>query len=325
MRLFVDRLDGLATSGQGGETERLAPYAKQLVQMRNRVYFPGWGRFAQRDPNATAAVLIGASAHHGREIGAIVDAFDLEGMHGDGANLYGYLGGNSWRRCDPLGTDWWDQAINVYSTIGVTAGQVAYRLGKGYAENMDFDAEWASDWTLPDDMHSRMSNAWIDDIYTDADIDFEVNSFPAYAFAGKGGTVVNLVHNGIKITRKASRFLHHVLPKYLGRILGQSSKVLAAIPRALHQPYHNYVSRGMHEAEDLMVGTMRFPHMNAPIRVREAWINECRRAGIFDSVMRDRIVGNLRRLTSEFSITNHLGGLVEALDDVLKELSLLER
>jgi hypothetical protein len=105
--LFVDRLDGpVAATAQGGEPERLAPYAKQLVQMRNRAYLPDWGRFAQRDPNATAMCLISASASHGMGLDAIVEAFSMEGSYSDGSNLYSYLRSNPWQRDDALGTSW---------------------------------------------------------------------------------------------------------------------------------------------------------------------------------------------------------------------------
>jgi hypothetical protein len=169
-----------------------------------------------------------------------------------------------------------------------------------------------------------LDNSWINDIYNDADIDSEVNTYPAYVVAGRKGTTIDLVHLGVKVTQKVEHFLHHVLPKYLGRILGKTSEVLARMPASLHQGYHNYISRGMHAAEDLIVDTMHFPNMNAPRREMTAWINGCRGAGIADAVMKGRIVGNLRRLTGEFATANRLEGLVEALDDVFKDLGLLE-
>jgi len=74
--------------------------------MRNRVYSPSMGRFFQPDPNATAMTLIEASAHHGRGMDALVSAFDVQGLYGDGMNLYEYLGSSPWRRSDPLGLSW---------------------------------------------------------------------------------------------------------------------------------------------------------------------------------------------------------------------------
>ena len=55
------------------------------------------------DPNQTAMALLSTTASHGRGIGAISIAFSMEGMYGDGLNLYQYLGSNPWTNSDPLG------------------------------------------------------------------------------------------------------------------------------------------------------------------------------------------------------------------------------
>jgi hypothetical protein len=102
--LFVDRLD-IGVSAAGSDTPRLVPFAQHVYQNRNRAYSPALGRYLQRDPNQTALALLSA-AHHGREVLAIVMAFDVEGLYGDGANLYEYLGSSPWTRSDPLGLSW---------------------------------------------------------------------------------------------------------------------------------------------------------------------------------------------------------------------------
>jgi len=104
--LFFDRLDVGVETSSGDEPPRLIPYAHLLVHMRNRVYSPSMGRFFQPDPNATAMTLIEASAHHGRGMDALVSAFDVQGLYGDGMNLYEYLGSSPWQRSDPLGLSW---------------------------------------------------------------------------------------------------------------------------------------------------------------------------------------------------------------------------
>ncbi|MCL4742682.1 MAG: hypothetical protein KJZ54_10820 [Phycisphaerales bacterium] len=98
--LFLDRLDASATS------PRLVPFAHALYHVRNRVYSPQHGRWNQQDPNQTAINLLEASVHHGRGMAAIVMAFDVEGLYGDGGNLYEYLGSNPWMRFDPMGLSW---------------------------------------------------------------------------------------------------------------------------------------------------------------------------------------------------------------------------
>ncbi len=79
------------------------PFAHGLYHMRNRTYAPGLGRFFQRDPNQTAMALVEATAMHGRGLGALSLAFDMQGLYSDGGNLYEYLGSNPWTRSDVLG------------------------------------------------------------------------------------------------------------------------------------------------------------------------------------------------------------------------------
>ncbi|MBX3408091.1 MAG: hypothetical protein KF869_15150 [Phycisphaeraceae bacterium] len=104
--LFFDRLDSASADNLGNEPPRLIPFAHLVVQMRNRAYVPQLGRFLQPDPNATALTLIQATSFHGRGMGALVAAFDVEGLYGDGMNLYEYAGSNPWMRADPLGLSW---------------------------------------------------------------------------------------------------------------------------------------------------------------------------------------------------------------------------
>ena len=94
--LFLDRLDvGVVTYSGGPESPRLVPFAQSIYHNRNRTYNPALGRFMQRDPNQSATALL-STASHGRGSFAIVLAFDMEGMYGNGANLYQYLGSNPW-------------------------------------------------------------------------------------------------------------------------------------------------------------------------------------------------------------------------------------
>lgn len=104
---FIDRLDKGVSNITGGPGQRRnVPFAQTIVHYGARSYSPGLGRFMQRDPNGTATTLIGASAYHGRGVAALIAAFNVETMYGDGMNLYEYLGSNPWNRFDPLGLSW---------------------------------------------------------------------------------------------------------------------------------------------------------------------------------------------------------------------------
>jgi hypothetical protein len=85
---------------------RLVPFAQVICHNRNRDYAPQLGRFLQQDPRGTAAIVLGSASLDARSISAIVAAFDLAELHGDGGNLYEYLGSNPWQRSDVTGLSW---------------------------------------------------------------------------------------------------------------------------------------------------------------------------------------------------------------------------
>ena len=158
--LFFDRLDSASADSLGNEPPRLIPFAHLVVQMRNRAYMPQLGRFLQPDPNATALTLIEATSFHGRGMGALVAAFDVQDLYGDGMNLYEYLGSSTWTNNDPLGLFLgYDDAIMW--GVGGLRGGFEEMVGQ-YADNMLADVEWAVDWEMGDDWHSRLDSSWVD-------------------------------------------------------------------------------------------------------------------------------------------------------------------
>lgn len=131
--LFVDRLDAGVVDGWGGaELPRVVPDGHVIYYNRNRTYAPALGRFLQKDPNATAMALL-AGSHSGRGIVAIVAAFGMDDMYGDGANLYEYLGSSPWMRSDPLGLSWDPfDVVDEYVAETVGAGAALFAaLGQG--------------------------------------------------------------------------------------------------------------------------------------------------------------------------------------------------
>ncbi|MCC7390710.1 MAG: hypothetical protein IT431_18335 [Phycisphaerales bacterium] len=124
--LFLDRLDGSAAG------PRLVPFGHALYHMRNRAYAPGLGRFLQRDPNQTAMALAESAAMHGRGLGSLSLAFDLEGLYGDGGNLYEYLGSSPWQRSDVLGLSWdpFDMVDEYLAESSGNSAALLERLGQ---------------------------------------------------------------------------------------------------------------------------------------------------------------------------------------------------
>src|SRR5262249_20952142 len=156
--LFLDRLDG-GVLANGAEAQRLAPLSQPLYQIRNRSYSPLVGRFLQLDPNATAAVLLHESPSHGEALSPEPDEFDLQLHVGDRANAYQYLGSTTWQHSDPLGLFvGYDDLASWF--VGGMRGGLEEMVGQ-YADNMLGDVEWAMDWQMEDNGHSRLDNKWV--------------------------------------------------------------------------------------------------------------------------------------------------------------------
>jgi len=176
--LFFDRLDS-GGSGGGGVVDpvtledrpRHIPYAHTIYNVRNRAYQPALGRWMQQDPNATAMSLIEAASHSGRGVGAIALAMSAEDRYGDGYNLYEYLGSSPWDGSDPLGLydfeDGFEDVTDVLGMLDPVPGPSDFIRGMlnamvgDYGANLDWDVEWAGDWSLDDDDHSRIDNTWV--------------------------------------------------------------------------------------------------------------------------------------------------------------------
>jgi hypothetical protein len=204
------------------------------------------GRFMQADPNATGMVVMRDTAHHGMALFPSVNAFDLRDRFGDGANLYQYLRSSIWNRSDPLGLDvgeeeddsmdWFEEGTDALSLLDPLPGpsdfirETARALVEDYAANLEWDVEWAMDWSLPDDDHSRGDNTWVSlalarGAYDAFDIglpgtDASVNPTDWFAdsgFSGRkaGGSRRGNAHNGftvhVKKGQPAHREYRHVL------------------------------------------------------------------------------------------------------------------
>ena len=128
--LFADRLDVGVGAATDPESPRLIPHAHTVYQNRNRAYTPSLGRFLQPDPNQTAMTLLSVTASNARGFGPIALAFSMEGLYGNGLNLYQYLGSNPWTRSDPLGLSWDDEIESLMDEL--TGGRAAAlsQLGK---------------------------------------------------------------------------------------------------------------------------------------------------------------------------------------------------
>ncbi len=184
--LFVDRLDAAV------DAPRLTANARILYHNRNRTAHPELGRFLQKDPNATAMVLLANEYHHGSSLTAGIDLFNLDGRYTDGANLYAYVGSNPIANSDPMGLFIGMTSFLIPGPSAMIGGAAASMVGE-YAANQLWDADWALDWSMPDDMHSRLDNSWVamslgQGVYDSFGIgigDYVINPLDAFAGANR--------------------------------------------------------------------------------------------------------------------------------------------
>jgi len=155
--------------------------AKLIGHMRNRVYLPRLMRFAQRDPNATGQLVMAAVSHSGGTMDGSIEPLRIETLYGDGPSLYGYLSGRPRGRSDPLGLNGPIESVpdeytgeDAFNDFSDAMGLASPLLGPAdfirgalsslveeYAANQEWDVEWAMDWSMPDDAHTRGDNKWV--------------------------------------------------------------------------------------------------------------------------------------------------------------------
>jgi hypothetical protein len=194
------------------------PGAKLISYARNRTYAPGLGRWLQQDPNASGQGVLTVDFLGSRPPSpGLVVALEMRGV--DGLSLYGYSKCNPVLHGDPTGL-LVSELVSPYATIGLTAGQIAYGLVSQYAELQDYDADWASDWSAPDDAHSRLDNSWIDDVYAAANINGTVDDFanpasiiPGLSF-GRRAPEISEWYKVVRGYNKVGKVGHHVISWY---------------------------------------------------------------------------------------------------------------
>ncbi len=329
--LFVDRLDvgiselsgGMAATAKTfGEPPRIVPLAFNLAQNRNRVLHTGWGRYLQQDPNASGMAVISDTLMSGQRYMGMASPFYLDRLFGAGANLYQYVDSTPMTRDDPLGLFPGEYAIN----LGIGLAEMGSELIGIYSDNLSNDVDWATDWSQPDDAHSRLDNSWVSEV-----MNRNVNRMANDQLgllgmfmpdgggddAGEGDETVmagrypgtSMAKRVLKIGRKAARtalHLHHSLPRYIAKAMGKNSKILIHVPDHLHYKYHSAV--------DNAIRAVGAPGKHKRTEALHRWINE------YPDLAQARaasLVKSLRKATAQFSRDHKLSGLSEALEEAI--------
>ena len=159
--LFFDRLDvGVMNSSSSEENRRLEPGAKLLGQVRNRAYAPDLGRFVQRDPHATGLALVCSAWTGVPAVMPEINGFDLSSHYGDGPSVYQYVIGNTWTNSDPEGCLVRGLALLLPGPSDMITGALQGMVEE-YAARQMWDVEWAMDWSMGDDWHTRNDSEWV--------------------------------------------------------------------------------------------------------------------------------------------------------------------
>jgi len=149
--LFAERLDGDTLD------DPLAAGGTLAWHNRNRTLLSSLGRFAQRDPNATGQGASDALAMHGGAAPMDKLRTDPAMLFANGLNIYGYAGASPSQHRDPSGLfiDFFMPGPSDFVTDALAS------MTNAYAANLMWDVEWALDWDLPDEMHTRNNNDWV--------------------------------------------------------------------------------------------------------------------------------------------------------------------
>jgi hypothetical protein len=172
--LVVDRLDSQSVAwdtdlGTLSETQRLIPGATLIAYARNRTYLPVLGRWLQQDPNASGQAASSGVLAHGASPERIFGSVELRERLRDGPSLFGYVSQNPITKGDPTGLFIGGLLMpgpGDILMIGVRGlrGGLEEMLGQ-YAANQEADLDWALDWSMPDNIHSRMNNSWVSESF----------------------------------------------------------------------------------------------------------------------------------------------------------------
>jgi len=165
--IFFDRIDTQTIQWGEQNTPHFEVGAYLVGHVRNRTYWPGLGRWGQRDPNGTGATPV-TGGILGVFESAITATVDLESISRDGMNRFGYLRSNPNQATDPhgmfmiavqavmMGHDAWSDAESTLAEAQqglITSFSVADMLSE-YGMQQSMDADWATDWSASDDAYS---------------------------------------------------------------------------------------------------------------------------------------------------------------------------
>jgi hypothetical protein len=224
---------GLAGGAVGG----LGSAYDLAYHARNRVYMPGMGRFTGADPNESGVPTLHSVVWGGMPLQTVADGYDLAGRALDGLNFHAAYGGNPLGAQDPTGLTWgewwrdtkdgagllWNgfQTFMAMSDVHGLVQNMAESLLDNYSMNLEADADWAGDWSMPDDAHTRTSSKWVNEAmilgaHRHFNLEYWEETF-ALRQGGYGPAMAGMTSTGVEIVERGAMGLRE-LAKFLGKL-----------------------------------------------------------------------------------------------------------
>jgi len=199
----------------------LSTTAPMVYYNRGRIYLPQFGRFLQRDPNATAMPLITAMSMNADTMSLWLGVFSAQGHFGDGMNLYLYQQANPFAHRDPTGMLTLGDCGSAIGTGMELYG--AYNTGMSILGYFKQFKEGMSLRSIMIDAAFNIAANYAGGKLLDKLVDF---AGPMNVRAG-----ANVINKAGKIMRK-----HHVFPRFLR---GEYGDILVGLSQEMHDRFHD--------------------------------------------------------------------------------------
>jgi hypothetical protein len=247
----------------------LSPDTVGLYYDRARWYDPVFGRFCQRDMNATAAAVMTALVTNGQSAELLVGAFSSGEHFRDGANLYAYERSNPINRLDSDGLNSWDDSFAEAEEImsGISAERAAAGAAVAAQVGMMFNttkflALQAFQFMPGADAVNLMiavvkgetgELTWVD--YMGAALDLAgplgkiTGRFTGMAMRYAKASALKFAHHGDRLLRAigiSAIEKHHLIPIFLG---GWARKgATFDLPALMHSEFHDMLYENLKAA-----------------------------------------------------------------------------
>ncbi len=158
----------VTTAQDAGGNPAITAY-RALCHNRNRMYDPAEGRFIEQDPNGLGVPIIGDIRYHGESAASPSSWQDVANHYAHSMNTHTAYRNRPVLEKDSLGLWINPSDVAAAAVMGVVRGLRGglEAITSVYADNLDYDIDWAQDWNAPDNWHSRNDNTWVEQAWNE--------------------------------------------------------------------------------------------------------------------------------------------------------------